>query len=222
MQVRVKSLQGDEYLIQVQNEQTVHQLKASISEKANGLPIDRQKLVYKGRTMQDTSLISEYQLEEDCKVHLIIQKEREPSSTNQNASSSQEANTSNPSSSANPLSSQQSSRSQCPVDLRNNEEVIRMLGRWGAAQGPPVEPTHEHTSYTSRDHDIDTNSNSGNQQPQSRLEMILRERLAAHFPSGSIDRIMDNLYKEIDADINASSLDDLERLAKQKLNITNE
>lgn len=50
-------------------------LKAAISAKVNAPPIDKQKLVYKGRTMQDSQPISIYNLEENCKVHLMVQKD---------------------------------------------------------------------------------------------------------------------------------------------------
>lgn len=228
MQVRVKSLQGDEYLIQVQNDQTVHQFKASISEKAGGLSIDRQKLVYKGRTMQDTSLVGDYSLEEDCKVHLIVQKEPESaSSTGPAANSSKEINTSRnndePNSTTSPSVSTCSSGAPCPMDISStgvdNDEVIRLIGRFGSRNGPG--PDSRVSNNENRDSSYNSSTN-GNHPAKSRFEVILRERLAVHFPSRSIDRVMENLFQEIDADINSTSLDDLERLAKQKLNITNE
>lgn len=78
MQIRVKSLQGDEYIVSTEMDQMISQLKASISEKASGLPVERLKLIYKGRTMQDSSLVGEYNLHNDCKVHLIIRKQSAP------------------------------------------------------------------------------------------------------------------------------------------------
>jgi hypothetical protein len=235
MQVRVKSLQGDEYIIQVQNDQTVLQLKTSIQEKANGLPTDRQRLVYKGRTMQDSFLISDYNLEEDCKVHLIVQKERgAPStSTNQTVGSTINPNEASTSAANDAPNSSQSSSSQCPMDTstnltsKSNEEVIRMLGQWGSMGQKTADDgartnNQNSGSSSSNNNNNDNNSSKNNDRKPSRFELILRERLAAHFPSGSIDQIMENLYQEIDDDINSSSLDDLERLAKQKLKITNE
>lgn len=161
MQIRVKSLQGDEYIVNVQNNQLVSHLKASISEKANGLPIERQKLVYKGRTMQDICPVADYNLEEDCKVHMILQKE-------------------NPSNTLSSNSSQMDSTNQPDDNARANE------------------------------------------QKKTRFEIILRERLAEHFSAEAVEKIMANLHHEINADINSASLDDLEQLAKQKLNISNE
>lgn len=229
MQVRVKSLQGDEYYIQVQNDHTVSQLKASIREKADGLPTDRQKLVYKGRTMQDANLISDYNLEEDCKIHLIVQRGPE-SQPNKSADSSSEPASSStakelPKSSA--PGSDQSSSSHYPMDVssssRTNDDMIRMLGQWGATApwNAPSQRSSRDVSEVNRSRN-DEDTKSSKSRTESRFAVILRERLAAHFPSSAIDRIIENLYQEIDADINSSSLDDLERLAKQKLNITND
>lgn len=55
---------------------------------------------------------------------------------------------------------------------------------------------------------------------QSKFEILLKDRLSKHFPEEAIEKILKNLASEIKADISSSSLDDLERLAKQKLNIT--
>lgn len=165
----------------MQNDQLVVNLKASISEKADGLAIGRLKLVYKGRTMQDKSLIGDYNLEEGCKVHLILQKEgysNPPSSSvNSNTSLNFCSNTTN--------------------RLKNEQNNF--------VAGPST-----------------SSSQTNQSRPQSRFESILRERLAEHFAPNAVERIMANLQHEIDVDINSSSLDDLERLAKQKLNISNE
>lgn len=134
--------------------------------------------------MQDKSLIGDYNLEEGCKVHLILQKE---GFSNIPSSSSATTSTSNlPNSCSNTMNRLQS-------DQKN------------FAAGPS-------TSFSQ------TNQN----RPQSRFELILRERLAEHFAPNAVEKIMANLQHEIDVDINSSSLDDLERLAKQKLNISNE
>lgn len=168
MRIKVKSLQGDEYIVEVQNDQTVSHLKSKVSEAADGLPMERLKLVYKGRTMQDSSTIFDYNLEEDCKVHLIVQKESNP---------------------------RQPDSGPSPMDTSSSI------------------PAHGTTMES------DTSPKST---AISQFESILRERLLALFPSGQVDKIVANVRKEINEDINSSSLDDLERLAKQKLNISNE
>lgn len=163
----------------MQNDQLVINLKARISEKVNGPPIERQKLVYKGRTMQDKSLLGDYNLEEGCKVHLILQKEGSSNIPSSSATTS----------TSNLLNSCSTTTNRLQSEPKN------------FAAGPS-------TSHQNR--------------PQSRFELILRERLAEHFAPNAVEKIMANLQHEIDVDINSSSLDDLERLAKQKLNISNE
>lgn len=170
MRIKIRSLQGEEYIVEVQNDQTVSHLKSSLSEKANGLPVDRLKLVHKGRTMQDPNLISEYNLEEDCKVHLIVQKD----------------SGSVPST---------SDTAPCPMDTMSSSRTID-------------------TATTS--------DKSSESREKSQFEIILRARLLKTFTSEQVDKIVANVRQEINEDINSSSLDDLERLAKQKLNISND
>lgn len=141
MQIQVKSLQGDEYILDCHNDQSIYDIKSAIRDKADGsIPIERQKLVFKGQTLHDSKTVGYYNLVEGCKVYLILQKDNPPA-----------------------------------------EELMRT---------------------------------------PSRFETILRERLVKHFPVEAVERIMADLLSEINADINLSSLDDLERLAKQKLNIS--
>lgn len=192
MQIRVKSLQGDEYIVAVHDNQLVAQLKASISEKANGLPVERLKLVYKGRTMQDTSPISEYHLEEDCKVHLILQKDHKVE------------------------------QATCPPPLSASSPTCAMDTTMPFASAS----NSLHGTQQQTDGSLSSDNQSQDQQlqqaNQSRFVILLRERLSKHFPPSSVDKIIANLQNEINADINSSSLDDLERLAKQKLNMSNE
>lgn len=175
MQIKVKSLQGDEFTIEIDASQQVLQLKASISEKADGVPIERQKLVYKGRTMQDSCLLTEYNLEEGCKVHLILQR-------------------------GTPTCSQS--------EINRSTQQTDPLNTINSASNP--DPTGH------------LRSQSNTLQSKSKFELILKERLAQHFCPMTLEKIMRNLHEEIERDVQSSSLDDLERLAKQKLNISGE
>lgn len=158
----------------MQNNQLVSELKALICDKADGLTAERQKLVYKGITMQDTSLLSDYNLEDGCKVHLILlgsaQGNQNPLASTQSIATS----------SLSPLTS---SFPASQTKLGQTETLIRN---------------------------------------QSRFEIMLRDRLNKYFGNDAVERIMMKLQREIDVDINTASLDDLERLAAAKLNISNE
>lgn len=162
-------------------------MKAHISEKADGLPVERQKLVYKGRTMQDSCKLAEYNLEEGCKVHLILQK---TSST---------------------IQDNEADRIYTQSSLNEPHSSL-----------PDPDTSRPYNSTSASKPARGINSISQTSRPMSKFETILRERLAEHFCPQTIAKIMNNLQEEIDRDINSSSLDDLERLAKQKLNISNE
>lgn len=155
---------------------------------ASGLPVDRQKLVYKGRTMKDYCLLSEYNLEEGSKVHLILQKTSSLADTPIESISSshyQESSTVNPGLGANLAAS---------TDYSNPRSNTKPA----------------------------PNDNQQSSRLNSRFEQILKQKLAQHFCPTTLDKIMHNLHEEIERDIHSSSLDDLERLAKQKLNISSE
>lgn len=184
------------------NDQLVSQLKACINAQANGFPIERQKLVYKGRTMQDTNLIGDYNLEDGCKVHLILLKEESPRLGQASPSLSL------------------SSATSCPINVSQSSNQARThenqyhRSTAGAAQSM--------TTASEQQADQTENKSSLEYQPGSRFELVLRERLTQYFLPPAVERIMAKLQHEINADINSSSLDDLERLAIQKLNISNE
>lgn len=192
MRIKVKSLPGDEYCVDVQTNQRVSELKVMINQKSDGqLPIDKQKLVFKGRTLQDDDLISDHNLENDCRIYLIRQK---PDTLYpQTQSMHVESEDIGPCGSRLPSSSSGTQLAgRVGVECDNNS--VQMQSR-RSLQGLPA-------------HD--------------RFSELLSKRLMKHFQPSVHHRIMSRLQDEILADINSSSLDDLERLAKQKLNISEE
>jgi ubiquilin len=70
MQIFVKLSSGEKYDLQVDATATVAELKGSLAALAN-LPAEQQRLVYKGRVLQDSKTLGEYGLEEGHVVHAV-------------------------------------------------------------------------------------------------------------------------------------------------------
>lgn len=173
--------------LKVRHDNSVSEMKALISEKSSGMvPIMRQKLVFKGRTMQDRALVGDYNLEDGCKVHLILQKNK-----NQLSATSTTGSTASTSSIVACTTIEQTFPPDTNID--SNQEKSK---------------SNIHQRKSSKE-------------LKCKFEEILRERLVRLFPTAAVDKIMANLENEINDDSNLEqpSLDDLELMAKEKLNI---
>merc|ERR1711915_757411 len=78
MKVSVKILQGAECNVDVVGADSVDHLKELVKVHLNICPSD-QRLLHKGKTLQDGTLIQEYNLREGDKLHLVVKKESTPS-----------------------------------------------------------------------------------------------------------------------------------------------
>jgi len=81
MKVSVKILQGAECNVDVVGADSVDHLKELVKVHLNICPSD-QRLLHKGKTLQDGTLIQEYNLREGDKLHLVVKKESTPSESN--------------------------------------------------------------------------------------------------------------------------------------------
>jgi len=77
----VKILQGAECNVDVVGADSVDHLKELVKVHLNICPSD-QRLLHKGKTLQDGTLIQEYNLREGDKLHLVVKKESTPSESN--------------------------------------------------------------------------------------------------------------------------------------------
>lgn len=77
MKVSVKILQGAECNVDVVGADSVEHLKQLVKVQLNISPSD-QRLLHKGKTLQDGTLIQEYNLREGDKLHLVVKKESSP------------------------------------------------------------------------------------------------------------------------------------------------
>ncbi|XP_003740043.1 ubiquitin-like protein 4A [Galendromus occidentalis] len=73
MQITVKILGGQECSLEVTSSMLITDLKKELSVRMN-IPVESQKLVFKGKTMLDASKVGEHTLEEGAKVHLVVSK----------------------------------------------------------------------------------------------------------------------------------------------------
>lgn len=81
MKISVKILQGQECSVNVTTEDTVDKLKELVSKELT-VPVDCQRLLCKGKTLQDGTYLKEYNLKEGDKLHLVVKKETTGPTTN--------------------------------------------------------------------------------------------------------------------------------------------
>jgi len=73
----VKILQGAECYVEILPADSVQHLKELVEVQLNISP-SNQRLVHKGKTLQDGSLLEEYHLKEGDKLHLVVKKDSSP------------------------------------------------------------------------------------------------------------------------------------------------
>jgi len=73
MKLTVKIIQGVECCVDITEEETVEDLKTAV-EKELQIPVANQRLILKGKTLQDSSIIKEISVKDGDKVHLSVRK----------------------------------------------------------------------------------------------------------------------------------------------------
>ena len=71
MQVFVKSMSGKTLSVDVEPDESIESLKAKIREK-EGIAPDQQRVVFEGKQLDSTKSISDYGIEEDSTLHLVL------------------------------------------------------------------------------------------------------------------------------------------------------
>jgi len=90
MRLSVKVLGGVECCVDAKDNYTVEQLKADIEAKLK-LGKTEQKLLFKGKTLQDGTFLSAYKLTDGSKLNLILKREAALASSTTNSESSHQS-----------------------------------------------------------------------------------------------------------------------------------
>ena len=70
-QIFVRTLQGKTITVDVDGSDTVKAVKRKIQDKEN-LPANEQRLIYAGKQLDDTRMLSEYDVKNNATLHLLL------------------------------------------------------------------------------------------------------------------------------------------------------
>ena len=71
MQLFVKTLTGKTVSIEVEEGESIEDVKAKISEK-EGIPPEQQRLIFGGQQLQDSKTLDDYDVGDDATLHLVL------------------------------------------------------------------------------------------------------------------------------------------------------
>jgi ubiquitin len=71
MQLFVKTLTGKTVSIEVEEGESIEDVKAKIAEK-EGIPAEQQRLIFGGQQLQDSKTLDDYNVGDDATLHLVL------------------------------------------------------------------------------------------------------------------------------------------------------